>query len=173
MSDLVFVRFLWMNSSMVTDSPNLDWLRDFENTEDRLASAAEFDRQQSLAADLLLKSKAPDFVESLFRELALLAGAIDQKRRIVLFSTSGGPRFEQQARVSMRRVGAIPKLTYTDVFHTLGTNLIRCNTVEGEAFRFTLHVGEDVFALPDRSIESMDHRAVAQFIMQRMMRLTA
>jgi hypothetical protein len=73
----------------------------------------------------------------------------------------------------MRRVGPVPKLTYTDVFHTLGSNLIRCNTVEGEAFRFTLHAGDDVYALTESSIESMDHRAVAQFIMQRMMRLTA
>ena len=158
---------------METNSLSPDWLREFEDAEDPLASSAESDQQQSLAANLLLKFKAPEFVENLFRELALLAGAIDQKRRIVLFSTSGNPRLEQQARVSMRRVGAVPKLTYTDVFHTLGSNLIRCNTVGGEVFRFTLHVGEDVFSLIDSSIESMDHRAVAQFIMQRMMRLTA
>jgi hypothetical protein len=158
----------------MTTSLAPDWLKGFEAQENAERLDSEGEAERTASAERGIRAKAPDFMQDLGRELSLLASVLDNTRRVANVMLAGSPRAELHIRVSMRRVSAVPRSTYTDLFYTTGHLAIRVTTVEGESFFLSFCVDEEnqPRVVEGASIALMDHKQVAQFIIEKMMRLT-
>ncbi len=156
-----------------------DWVTRMEAEDVAKANAANAERQQKRVVRLLIAAKGPEFVQNLFRELDINARSLkDGLRQFLLqgsVDSSGDPRHEQRCRVSVWGQSFDPQQTYTDVIYTVGDPAIHCYTREGTAFKLPFRIygedGSEVGVMSEESPAPMDCKKVAQFIVERMVKL--
>ena len=162
------------NPSPMVENWRMDWVAQVEareTAEDAVMAA----RAQRLAlAELQIKSGAPTFFQDLYDQISLAASALNPYQRVGEATKWGSPDNEQGMRISIRRVGIVANLTYTDLFCKKGQNFILCKTVEGKSFllSFCIDQSGDLGVTANGNQLIMDHRQSARFIVEPMMKAT-
>jgi len=147
------------------------WIKQVAAEEAAEKLESEVERERISAASLRVVSKGPEFFQELLRELAITAEAVKTINAIGSISPLGNPEFESGCRISVRLRSVLPKQTYTDVLYQKGSKVIRCYTLEGEAFILSFCVCDDlqeIAVMSDEFPVPMNYKRVAQFIVQRM-----
>jgi hypothetical protein len=152
-----------------------DWIKREEAQIAQEKTQKDADKQRELAASIFISSDGPKFWQTLLERFAINTDAlpkIDLSGQTI--KVSAPERGEQHWRIAVSRPGIFPSFTHTDVFYSLGSGVIRCHTLEGQAAKFTFCVvsrrqgQQDIEVIQDGDSDPMDAGQMAAFIVKGM-----
>lgn len=106
-------------------------------------SVSEARLHANAASSLRVHARIPEYWHQLVLELREAERKLRENGDLHIaasVSEHSEPDFENRLRINISLMGFRPEITYTDVFHLIGQQFIRCHTLHGHTFR--LHFGE-------------------------------
>jgi hypothetical protein len=119
-----------------------EWIKTEAGEQEQENLRNEAEDNQNEAAELTIKAETPEYWRWLVKELTLGVESLSefQMGGNVLQRPSG---LENHCRVMVQALGAIPRQTYIDLYHTVNTRVVRCSTLGGKAFQLHFAVRPD------------------------------
>jgi hypothetical protein len=152
-----------------------DWIKKIKAEDEQQKARAEADGQRQLVAALSIRADGLEFWRRLVRELVINAESLSE---IGLYGKvspvpSGSPDFEQCYRVEVVQRAPFPRPTYTDLFYSNGSGIVRCHTQEGEAFQlhFCVRPEGGIGVWSDDFMKAVSDEQTAEFLIKRMVNL--
>jgi hypothetical protein len=146
------------------------WIKREKAKQNAARLHAESTTQKQLADTLTIKAEGPAFWQQLLRELALNTEALSELNIRGQMASVSRSEYEEAYRVEVVLVGLNPKQTYTDVFYSKESTVIRTHTLEGTAHQFYLCVRPEggIGAWSDDQMRLLTPEQTAQAIVKRM-----
>ncbi|WP_263366658.1 hypothetical protein [Edaphobacter bradus] len=101
-------------------------------------SVAEARLQANAASSLRVQARILEYWHQLVLELKEAERKLQENAGLHIaasVSVHVDPEFENKLRINITQMGFRPEITYTDVFHLIGQQFIRCHTLHGDTFR--------------------------------------
>lgn len=158
-----------MNDALVQN-----WVKEIVAQDELARAQSELDAKESLLAAFTARAEVPVYMTEFARELALYSETLRGIGLDCAFSDFSEPGFETRCQVMVRLSGALmPRYTYTNVFHLIGNNTIRCHSLGGKVFTldFAVRPEGNAVALSARSsLSLMNPKEAARFVVEPMVK---
>jgi hypothetical protein len=132
---------------------------------------SEAESKAVIAASFKIAAEIPEWWRQLMMELRCDAMEMPKIGINMSVSDNSDTGFENRCRLALVRIGVIPRQTYTDLLHLVGSTTIRCHTLGGKAFKlhFVLRPeGSGIGVNAEESFLVMNPQQTAKFIVKRM-----
>lgn len=140
---------------------------------DELQKARVGDDAQAPAATFVTRAGAADFMSQFEKELNSACLNLAKVKICGSVSDFSEPEVEIRYRVCVALTGIFPHTTQVEVFHQLGSQLVRFNTQEGIAYHLRLGIDPSTNELglySESGLTLMGPEKAARFIVQPMAR---
>jgi hypothetical protein len=157
-----------MNAALIPE-----WIKREAERQERETLQANTDSDSKTVAELTIKAETPEYMRQFVKELMLAADGLSELPQNVAGSVLYRPsEAESQCRVSVQRLGLVARQTYTDLFHTANSLMVRCHTLGGKAFQLHFSVrpdGRGIGLIASDSFAVMNPEKAAEYIVRPMM----
>ncbi len=153
----------------MNDSLTPDWIKQRAAEVDRNRTKRESDANAKALAEVIVRTEGPRFWCQLVNEIGHAVANVNQLDLNGMASPYIKCDFETHCRVQISSNSICPKITYTDLFYATGSNVIRCHTVEMEAFPLAFRVvNGDLGVFANNQPPLLTPDGAARFVVERM-----
>lgn len=145
-----------------------DWIKQRKEKVERDALIAKAVASEELVASLKIHRESESFWKDVLRELRITSEDLNALPEVrATFSSYPGDRGkESTATLNIVRGVLVPKINYMTIFYAPGSATIRCLSLRGKSFIFSLCLDGDqnIVAIENSGVELMSPERLAQFL---------
>lgn len=145
-----------------------DWIKQRKEKVERDALIAKAAASEELVASLKIHRESDSFWKDVLRELRITSEDLNALPEVrATFSSYPGDRGkESTATLNIARGMLVPKINHINLFYTPGSVTIRCLSLRGKYFLFSLCLDADgnIAAIEKSGIELMTPAGVARLL---------